>query len=88
MCGTVRYRDAVVIVPATCHASSSELHRATSAKRNILYRCYEFMVHQTVDATELFDCPRYFEIKHAELVASNVLLAMNLIITFSITNMR
>jgi len=29
MCGSVRYRDAETTLPATCHAFSSELHRAS-----------------------------------------------------------
>jgi len=29
MCGSVRYRDAEATLPATCHAVSSELHRAS-----------------------------------------------------------
>jgi hypothetical protein len=32
VCGAVRNRDAENIVPATCPAASSELHRANSAK--------------------------------------------------------
>jgi hypothetical protein len=32
MCGSVRYRDAETTVPATSHATSSKLHRATSSK--------------------------------------------------------
>jgi len=32
MCGSLHYRDAETTLPATCHAVSSEVHRATSAK--------------------------------------------------------
>jgi hypothetical protein len=44
MCGSVRYHDADITVPATYHIPSSKLHSATSAKlahRNDVKECNE-----------------------------------------------
>jgi hypothetical protein len=57
MCRSARHLDAETAVPASCGASSSELHRV-QVTANTLPRRYQLVVHQTVHDTEfreLFD---------------------------------
>jgi hypothetical protein len=64
MFGSVRYRDAETIVPATCRVVTSKVQRGTSAKlaRRNDHRRYELTMYQTVAFKifrELFDYTLY-----------------------------
>jgi hypothetical protein len=67
MCRSARDRDAETAVPASCGASSSELHRA-QVTGNTLPRRYELVVHQTVGVKQFRELRPKSDVTYKDLV--------------------